>query len=107
MIDLARRIGVPVRHFHDQVRYSGLFYGQTGKGESFPAGISVDHLGTVLAGLEPGTTELGCHPGDGDDVESMYRTERAIELRTLCDPQVRQALTEGDIHLGSFHAIRG
>ncbi len=106
VINLGRKIGVPVRHFHDQIRYSGNFYGQTGKGSPFPAGISVNHLVDTIAALCPGVTELGCHPGLGVDVESMYRDERAIEVETLCDPRVRQSIDDNSIELCGFDSFR-
>jgi hypothetical protein len=37
----------------------------------------------------------------------MYRTERTIEVRTLCDPQIREAVLAGGIRLCSFLHIRG
>jgi len=53
-----------------------------------------------------GFTELSCHPGYIDaDYPTGYRTEREEELRTLCDPRIRQALTEMSIHLVSYHDL--
>ena len=105
VVDIAQQIGVPIRHFHDRIRYCGVFYGQTGKGEPYPIGISMDHLLATLNSLEPGITELGCHPGVGGDVESMYCHERAEEVNTLCNPQVRQALEEMQIELCGFQSL--
>jgi predicted glycoside hydrolase/deacetylase ChbG (UPF0249 family) len=56
----------------------------------------------ILAALPAGITELGCHPGLGDDVDSMYRSERAHELQALCDPRIRESLTKEGIELRSF-----
>ncbi len=105
VMEFSRQIGVPVRHFHDRIRYCGMFYGQTGKGEPFPVGISVDNLLATLESLEPGITELGCHPGVGDDVESMYCHERADEVNTLCNPRVCRALADNQIELCAFHSL--
>jgi predicted glycoside hydrolase/deacetylase ChbG (UPF0249 family) len=57
----------------------------------------------TLSAVPEGFTELGCHPGVGDDVDSMYCTERAQELQTLCDQRIREALTKGGIEPRSFH----
>jgi predicted glycoside hydrolase/deacetylase ChbG (UPF0249 family) len=102
LLKTARRLGIPLRHFSPAIQYCGSFYGQSGKGEPFPEAISVAGLIATLAGLPGGLTELACHPGDGEDLESMYRDERAAEVRALCDPRVRAALAAGGIELCSF-----
>ncbi len=71
---LAAELGVPLRA--RGIRYEGGFYGQTGKGEPYPAGIEPGHLVELIEALPPGRTELGCHPGIGDDTESSYASER-------------------------------
>ncbi len=58
--------------------------------------------GVNLTMLPPGLTELGCHPGTGDDLDTIYRRERAEEVRTLCAPQFRTALVMMEIELRSF-----
>lgn len=105
LLGMARRLGIPLRHFSPKFRYCGSFYGQTGKGEPFPEAISVAGLVETLAALPAGVTELGCHPGDGEGLESMYRDERAREVKTLCDPAVRVALAAGGIELCSFRLL--
>jgi predicted glycoside hydrolase/deacetylase ChbG (UPF0249 family) len=102
----AHDLGVPLRACGPAVRYCGDFYGQTGKGFPVPEAISVAGLIRILAALPPGLTELGCHPALGDDLETMYRRERAEEVKTLCDPRVRAALAAEGIELCSFGACR-
>ena len=104
--ELARGLGVPLRHFSPAVRYRGDFYGQAGKGWPYPEGIRVEALVALLRSLPPGTTELGCHPGEGDDAPSMYRHERALEVQTLCDSRARGALAAEGIALCSFRDVR-
>jgi predicted glycoside hydrolase/deacetylase ChbG (UPF0249 family) len=104
LLDLARSLKVPLRHF-SPVRYCGEFYGQAARGYPFPEGISVDALIRILTALPPGYSEVGCHPGSGDDVDSMYKSERAEEVKTLCAAPVRAALTASGIQLISFAAI--
>jgi predicted glycoside hydrolase/deacetylase ChbG (UPF0249 family) len=101
----ARALGVPVRHFCPGVRHCGDFYGQTGDGQPFPEGVTVERLLVILAGLPAGVTELACHPGDGEGLDSMYRTERAQEVRALCDARVPAALTAGGVSLCSFASL--
>ena len=105
LIDFARALGVPLRHFSPTVQYCGDFYGQTAEGYAFPDAITFDGLLKTLTKLPPGVTELGCHPGDGNDLNTTYRSERAREVRTLCDPRVRATLATMEIQLGSFNDI--
>lgn len=96
---LAEGLGISLRS--RDVRYEGGFYGQDGRGERYPETIAPSALAALLASLPDGWTELGCHPAAGP-VPSSYDTERRTELETLCDPSVRDALTESGIALRSF-----
>jgi predicted glycoside hydrolase/deacetylase ChbG (UPF0249 family) len=99
---VASELGVTVRHYTPGLRYCGAFYGQKGGGAPLPAAIEVDALLALLTALPGGVTELGCHPGLDDDVDSMYRAERAVEVTTLCDPRVRAAIDAAGIRLRAF-----
>jgi len=105
LTDTVRPLGIPTRNCSPGVRHCGDFHGQTGKGEPWPEGITVDALVQLVTGLPPGVTELSCHPGEDDDFESPYRFERATEVRVLCDPRVRAALTENHVELRSFREL--
>jgi len=104
---VARELAVPLRGRARRVRYCGDFYGQTAEGCPFPEGISLRNMLRIVAGLRPGTTELGCHPGLGDDLPLPYRHERTTEVRILCDKRVRMALDEKGVELRSFAVTRG
>jgi len=103
----SRRLGVPLRGCDLAVRYCGAFYGQTADGTPLPDFLSPEGLVRILAGLPPGVTELGCHPGEGDDLDTMYRAERAREVEVLCSARVRAALGELGIELCSFGSAPG
>ncbi len=103
--EIARRLAIPLRSVSPGVRYCGSFYGQDEKGQSFAKFISVQALIKILAELPRGITELGCHPGEGNDRTSIYRGERAQEVKTLCDPQVRAAVAKMRITLCSFRDV--
>jgi predicted glycoside hydrolase/deacetylase ChbG (UPF0249 family) len=103
--EVGRELAIGVRQLSSRVGYCGDFYGQTGKGEPYPEGISVNHLIRVLGSMSPGVTELACHPGSGTDVDSMYRAERAREVETLCHPQVRATVVFRGIKLISFAGL--
>ncbi len=99
---LARALGITLRDHDAAVRYCGRFYGQSDKGYAYPEGIAVEALLRILHELPSGVTELGCHPGTGSDVNSVYRDERGVECQTLCDPRVRAAIAAEGIRLCSF-----
>lgn len=101
-IEESQRLGVPVRACGAEINYCGDFYGQTGTGEPWPEGITVDALVRIVDGLGPGITELSCHPGEDDDFDSVYRFERTTEVAVLCHPDVRRALAEAGVRLTSF-----
>jgi predicted glycoside hydrolase/deacetylase ChbG (UPF0249 family) len=100
---LAAELEVPLRA--RDIRYEGGFYGQSGKGDSYPQGIAAEHLVELIEVLPPGATELGCHPGSGGDAKSSYERERELEVQALCDPRVRAALERAEIELCSFAQI--
>jgi len=103
LLGAGERLGIPVRGF-GPVAYCGAFYGQAGKGDPYPEGITFDALVSVLDGLAEGITELSCHPAADDlaGLDSMYLAERAVERRVLCDPRLEAALAARGITLGSF-----
>jgi len=101
----ARRLGVRVRG-DPGVRHLPKFYGQWG-GETHLDQVSVAGLlGLLDAELEPGVTELTCHPGYVcPELASSYTAEREAELRTLCDPGVRDALAGRGVRLVGFQDL--
>lgn len=98
----ARELGIPVRDFSPGIRYCGDFYGQDEEGKTIPGALTVQGLQSVLESLADGTTELGCHPGYDDGLATSYRSERAQEVKVLCDPEVRRVLERNEIELCSF-----
>ena len=98
----AQRLQVPARGCATGVHYCGDFYGQSGTGEPWSEGITVNALVRIIHGLDAGITELGCHPGEADDFNSVYRVERTQEVKVLCHPEVRRALAQANVRLASF-----
>lgn len=95
----AERIGAPVRGCGGW-RYCGDFYGQYGRGEPWPAGITAEALARLLDRLGPGVTELACHPADAvDPAHGTYDGERVAELSALVSPHVRNAVERAGIDL--------
>jgi predicted glycoside hydrolase/deacetylase ChbG (UPF0249 family) len=107
VLALATEMAIPVRDFSADVRYTGEFYGQADKGLPYPEGISVKNLLRILEELPSGSTELGCHPAVGRDLDTMYQIEREQELETLCDARARKAIARMAIELTSYHRLGG
>jgi chitin disaccharide deacetylase len=107
VVDVGRRLGVPVRQCTPGIEYRGDFYGQSGRGDPFPEAISVDALLRLLSSLPEGVTELGCHPAAEAVEGSSYSSERPLELESLCDSRVRAAVKSEDIALISFATLSG
>lgn len=106
LIKISRKLGIPLRDFNPEVRYCGDFYGQTVEGLPIHDAINVDKLIQILASLPPGITEIACHPGEGNDLKTMYHRERIKEVATLCDPRVRSAIGRMGMELCSFGSTR-
>jgi chitin disaccharide deacetylase len=102
LVEIAERLGIPLRNCSREVSYCGSFYGQADDGTTLPDVISVDGLIRILETLPAGCTELACHPAAEYDLETLYRDERLEELKVLCDPQLRAALKALGIGLRSF-----
>lgn len=97
-LGLARDLRVPLRELDPRIEFCGDFYGQRYGGlrrmKRTPRAISPQGLAEILAGIGSGVTELCCHPGYADDLDSTprqepYRRERTREVETLCDASVR------------------
>jgi predicted glycoside hydrolase/deacetylase ChbG (UPF0249 family) len=106
MLDVARELDVPLRHFTTAVRYCGQFYGQERHGEDAHEAIGVDRLVDLVAQLDAGVTELCCHPGADLQEGEQYGRARPAELATLCNATVRRAVSAHAIRLRTFHGLR-
>jgi predicted glycoside hydrolase/deacetylase ChbG (UPF0249 family) len=104
-LELARALSVPLRGCTPRIRYRGEFYGQCEDGTPLPDAIAVASLVRLLGGLDPGTTELGCHPGAADGLPGVYAKERAQEVEALCHPTVAKAIEREGIKLVSFAEV--
>lgn len=103
--EIAARHGLPLRE-HSPVRYFPSFYGRW-NGETHLEQISVASLLHMLEHeLDDGVTELSCHPGYLDPAfKSDYGIEREAELRTLCDPMLRDRLEPLGIRLIDYRDV--
>jgi predicted glycoside hydrolase/deacetylase ChbG (UPF0249 family) len=101
----AERLGVPVRG-QSGIRRISKFYGRWG-GDSHPEQIGVEALLRLMdAEVGEGVTELVCHPGYVEPgFSSSYAEEREVELGTLCDARVQQAIVVRGIRLIGFRDL--
>ncbi len=100
LCEIAERRRIPVREA--SVPYCGKFYGCDENAISHPEWIGVRALIDIFGSLNADVTEIACHPAAVDDLNTMYRAERLRELETLCDPRLREAISELGIRLISF-----
>jgi chitin disaccharide deacetylase len=105
MLEVAAELGVVLRGEDRGVAYCGDFHGQNGRGERIHEAITNEALVEIVTALGPGTTELACHPGLGDESGSVYSDERDAEVAVLCDPAVRIAIEACDVSLMSFRGV--
>ena len=103
--EAAARLRVPLRH-DGKVLYCGDFYGQDEQGTAYPDGICVEALERIIRNLREGVTELACHPGFDDGLQTMYATERAVEVKALCDPRIKQAIEDCGVRLVNFGDLK-
>ena len=96
-------LGVPLRGAGD-VRFVGGFYAQWEWKVTNLEYVSVPFLTRMIREeVPPGVTEISCHPGyTSPDYMAVYLDEREAEVRTLCDPRVRQVIADEGIKLISY-----
>jgi chitin disaccharide deacetylase len=113
LLDLAAALQLPVRSLDAPMRAAitaqGLaspahFLGDAGN-EPF---WTVTRLLATIQELQPGVTELMCHPGYFDDAiaYSRYGRQRDVERQTLCSPEVAAKLQQQGIQLVTYAALR-
>jgi predicted glycoside hydrolase/deacetylase ChbG (UPF0249 family) len=111
-LDLAAALKLPVRSLDAPMRSA-----MTARGLASPAhflGDAVDEpywtvtrLLATLQAIQPGVTELMCHPGYFDDTiaYSRYGRQRDVERQTLCSPEVVAKLRQEGIQLVTYAAL--
>ncbi|MEJ7769673.1 MAG: ChbG/HpnK family deacetylase [Chitinophagaceae bacterium] len=104
-IEIAQSLNITLRRCSEEVRYCGDFYGQCTDGSPFPQAISVKGLQQIIVKLSEGYTEMACHPGLDEDIETMYKAERKKEVSTLCDKSIKEFVDKNGIELCSFENI--
>src|SRR5215472_5355795 len=103
-LDLAREYGMPLGEHSPALLLE--VYGQW-SGKTDLEQMSAESLARMLqTEVTDSVTELSCHSGHVDaEYVTGYSLEREAELRTLCDPRVREALAEHGFQLISYHHL--
>jgi predicted glycoside hydrolase/deacetylase ChbG (UPF0249 family) len=112
LLDLAAALQLPVRSLDAPMRAAisarGLaspahFLGDAGDEPYW----TVTRLLSTIQEIQPGVTELMCHPGYFDDAiaYSRYGRQRDIERQTLCSPEVVAKLRQEEIQLVTYAAL--
>jgi len=104
--ELADELTIPLRRVDPRVRFDGGFYGHDGRGQPQHESIGVDALIRLIENVDSRVTELCCHPGYPDGLDDWYRAERELEVQTLCDRRVHDAVERGGVQLCSFAEAR-
>lgn len=104
-IKIAKELNIILRRTSTTVNYCGDFYGQCEDGSPYHYAISVEGLKDTISKLPEGITELACHPALNNDIETMYRAEREMEVNTLCDTGIKEVIANSNIELCSFENI--
>jgi predicted glycoside hydrolase/deacetylase ChbG (UPF0249 family) len=112
LVEVARRHRLPVRNSSPAIarrlREAGVATTDHFVERFFGEDTGLDTLVSVLAEIDPGSTELMCHPARVDDelrADSTYLDARERELATLTDPAAREAIVRYRLRLATFAAL--
>ncbi len=104
--DVASELDVTLRGRSNRVHYCGNFYGQSDDGQPHHEIISLAGLYRILSELpDLPTIELGCHPALSNDLETMYKEERALEVETLCSSGLKEDIVARGFELCTFEGL--
>jgi predicted glycoside hydrolase/deacetylase ChbG (UPF0249 family) len=108
LVTLAWETGLPVRNPSGDpapLRRENIATTDSFVESFYDQGVTLAHLLAILDALQPGTTELMCHPARVDaelKASSGYADVREKELKLLTDREVRQAVQALGIKLIHF-----
>ncbi len=112
LVSIAREVGLPVRNagpeVEERLKRAGVPANDAFVESFFGDGATLENLLAILGRLEPGVTELMCHPAHVDDElrqGSTYVDAREAELAALTSPEARERLQAEGIRLVSFEAL--
>jgi predicted glycoside hydrolase/deacetylase ChbG (UPF0249 family) len=114
LLAVAREHRLPLRRsspaIGERVTSAGLLTTDRFDESFFAETATQETLLAIVRSLEPGVTELMCHPGYSDDDlrrVSGYADDREREIAVLTDPAVAAAVCERGAELTHFGALCG
>ena len=112
LVELARETDLPVRcaspDMRASLRAAGIATTDAFVEDFFGDGATLTTLLRLVHALEPGVTELMCHPAYVDDelrAGSSYADARQHELAVLTSADARAAVRDAGVELVSFAAL--
>jgi hypothetical protein len=110
LLTIAKKYCLPVRAIHTKMRTvlreNGLVTTDFFMGGASPEGPywTKVQLLTALTQIQPGVTEIMCHPGYvPEPIPGMfYNQQREVEVMSLCDPEVQEEIKRQGIQLVDF-----
>lgn len=109
LIEVAREWNLPIRRASslvaDWLRQTGVATTDVFIEDFYGEEVQLEVLQRLLRQVDPGTTEIMCHPGLSDDglrASSSYADQREEELAILTHPDSRRVLDDCGIHLTHF-----
>jgi predicted glycoside hydrolase/deacetylase ChbG (UPF0249 family) len=112
LVTLAWETGLPIRNaspaVKERLRREGIRTTDHFVEEFYDKGATLEGVVRILGDLQPGTTELMCHPAVVDEElrgTSGYAEPRTRELEVLTSHDVRQTLQAAGIHLTTFASL--
>ena len=112
VLDVAAELRIPVRaltpDMAEAIRRRGLAAVDRAVGDVGQEPYwTIEMLLEFIRTLEPGVSELMCHPGYADESlsSSSYCVQREGELQALCDPRAKAALTAAGVALIDYRAL--
>jgi chitin disaccharide deacetylase len=113
LLNVAVPLKLPVRSLDPQMRATIIarslgspahFLGDAGDEPYW----TVTRLLFTIQGLQPGVSELMCHPGYFDDAiaYSRYGRQRDAERQALCAPEVAATLRQHEFQLVTYAAVQ-
>lgn len=113
VIDLARKLQVPVRQTGETVRRKLTEAGVTTTDyislHFYGSGATMDNLKTIISNHHQGTLEIMCHPAEPDPLLfeiSSYNVWRERELAVLTSPEMIRFIKEQGIMLTGFDKVK-
>jgi predicted glycoside hydrolase/deacetylase ChbG (UPF0249 family) len=97
------------RHVHARLARDGCRTTDHFAGFQITGRFQSGQLTSLIRNLPEGSTEFMCHPGFCTDelrqAQTRLKESREMELRAITDPEVRNVLSEQNVHLVNYRGL--